>query len=169
MGGSESSPGSGGSVDDVLAHFGVKGMRWGVRKNNSSKGPSDVEVKIRPGRKVVTKGGSGHPPSEDAKRVAISRQKARKSSTDALSTKELQDLVTRMNLESQYAKYAPNSSAAVKGKKFFKSTMSTGKSVNEVIAFTNSPAGKFIAKQVKNAVMKQAAKQAGFKQLAIGG
>jgi hypothetical protein len=99
-------------------------MRWGVRKNNSiSKGPTDVELKVRPGRKVKVKGGEGHGPSEDAKKVAVSRQKARKSSTDSLSTKELQELVTRMNLEQQYSSLMSKNKGtgakiASEGKKF---------------------------------------------------
>jgi len=119
MGGSGSPPGSGGSVDDVLAHFGVKGMKWGVRKrSSSSSGPTDVVVKTKPGKRVSTSGGKSHPASEDALRVAVSRQKARKSSTDSLSTKELRELVDRMNLEQQYSKLTTSNKKKSAGAKF---------------------------------------------------
>ncbi len=35
------------TVDDVLAHYGTKGMKWGVRKRNSFSNGNGVEKKIR--------------------------------------------------------------------------------------------------------------------------
>lgn len=77
-----------------MAHYGVKGMHWGVRKRRGD----------RPG------------PSSDAVRVKQHKATVKKGSTDALTTKELQELVTRMNLEQQYARLKPPSkkSAATK-------------------------------------------------------
>lgn len=90
-------------VEDVLSHFGTKGMRWGVRKSAADSGPQAVTIKDRPaGKKLKTSGGGQHGASEDAKNAAIYRQRAKKSSTDSLSTKELTDLVSRMNMEQQY-------------------------------------------------------------------
>lgn len=106
-------------VDDFLEHFGVKGMRWGVRRDSAGSAQA-VTTKVTPGKKVSATGGSGLHPSDDAIRVAGLKQKAKKSSTDALTTKEMQDLVQRMNLESQYSKLQHSSS----GKKFVKKLMS---------------------------------------------
>jgi hypothetical protein len=94
------------SLDEVLAHFGVPGMHWGRVKSDEgvSSGPTAVATKLRPGKKVKTSGGKGQPASADAIATAISKQTAHKSSTDALSNKELQAMVTRMNLEQQYSK-----------------------------------------------------------------
>lgn len=86
-------------TEDTLAHYGVKGMKWGVRRDRT---PTGVEVKETPGRPVKTKGGRYEKPSEDAKRTAIQRQKARSSSTDSLSNQELKQLVERMQLEANY-------------------------------------------------------------------
>lgn len=69
------------TLDEVLAHHGIKGMKWGVRRKNPS----------------------GEPPSEDAAKANASRAKAKTSSTDVLSDEELRKLVNRMNLEQQYA------------------------------------------------------------------
>lgn len=94
---------------DFLEHYGVKGMKWGVRrKNRVPKTPLDVTVKTKPGRRVKTKGGGYHSPHEDAISAARSRQIAKRSTTDALSNKELQHLLQRMQLEDNYQRIMSN-------------------------------------------------------------
>ena len=93
--------------DDVMAHYGVKGMKWGVRRKKGPDGrveATPVEVKTTPGQKVKARGGKNQPASEDAIRTAALRQKARASTTDSLSTKELQELTQRLQLEANYKK-----------------------------------------------------------------
>lgn len=104
------------TVEDFLAHYGVKGMRWGHRKAESRS--STVTVIKTPGKKVRTSGGHDLPPSADAIRTAKLRQKARASSTHSLSDNELKDLVKRMNLEQQYKDLA--SKDLTTGEKFLK-------------------------------------------------
>lgn len=71
------------TVDDVLAHFGIKGMKWGVRRNSATKHP--------PAAKSI-----------DAIRAEEARKKlGKKNDASALTNQELQHLVTRMNLERQ--------------------------------------------------------------------
>lgn len=71
------------TVDDVLAHFGVKGMRWGVRKSDPGAGASS--------------GGS-----EDHQKVVAVKTKIKSGGTKSLSNQELQDFITRANLEKQF-------------------------------------------------------------------
>lgn len=72
---------------EFLKHFGVKGMKWGVRRSTSSSSPG----------------------SEDHQRAAAVKQKARSGGgTKALSNKDLQDAITRMNLERQYHTLTPS-------------------------------------------------------------
>lgn len=98
---------AGEGFDAFLAHYGVKGMRWGVRRRRGigSEGPTGVTVKVKPGRGIVkTSGGHTHPVSDDAVRAAAVRQVAKVSSTHALTNKDLQDAITRMNLEQQFSR-----------------------------------------------------------------
>lgn len=75
-------------IGNVIAHYGVKGMRWGVRRKNV--GSAD--------EKVV---------STDAAKAAGAREKAKKQGKQALSNDEMQALVNRMNLEKQLSQLTP--------------------------------------------------------------
>jgi hypothetical protein len=83
----------GAGVAEVLAHFGVKGMRWGVVRKSSSSGPT----------------------STDAKKATVIRTTVKKSGTKAVSNKDLQAAITRMNLERQYKALAPTRGQQVTG------------------------------------------------------
>lgn len=125
----------------VLQHYGVKGMKWGKRKSE----PTSVTTTSTPGRRVKAKGGTLQPASDDAVRAAATRQRARKSTTDSLSTKELQDLVTRMNLEQQYERLAGPSNPA---KKFVVDTL-TNVGKQQLTKIAQDQANKQIAELLK--------------------
>jgi hypothetical protein len=109
---------------DFVSHHGVKGMRWGVRREamrtsglakrgakeaqrREMRVASPVRVTDTIGKTSFTKtklkavGGEDHPAHPDAITVAASRQKLKKSGIHTLSNDELQKMSTRMNLESQ--------------------------------------------------------------------
>ena len=107
------------NVDDVIKHYGVKGMRWGIRKRSGGSSSSDtsspsepksvgkaVKVEIGPGKRIKTTGGQKQLPSADAINAAVAKQKAKKSGVKSLTNKEMQDLIGRMNLEQSYSKLA---------------------------------------------------------------
>lgn len=105
------------TIDNVLAHFGVRGMRWGVRR-------SDVELARAAGGK--------QPASEDAIKAVTAAAKVRSAnSLNVLSSAELQTLVKRMNLEQQYVDLTTpkNTPVSQKGegfvKKFIKNEVNT--------------------------------------------
>lgn len=84
-------------TEDDIEHFGVKGMKWGVRKKRKSS--------ARPDRPNA---------SADYRRSAeLSRRP-----THELSNKELQELNYRYNLEQQYANYTRK--PMTRGQKFAK-------------------------------------------------
>lgn len=114
------------SVNDFLSHYGVKGMKWGVRGSNSS--------------------ASSVPASDDSRRATEVLAKAKVGGTKSLSNKDLQDLNTRMNLEQQYARLAPADPRVKNGKTVIEGLRLSGRTMNEVMAFVNSPAGKLIRK-----------------------
>lgn len=74
-------------IEAVLAHFGVRGMKWGVRKR---------------------RGSSSAPASTDSARATELHTRAKTGGTKTLSNEELQHLVTRLNLEGQYTKLSPD-------------------------------------------------------------
>jgi hypothetical protein len=86
-------------VEDILAHHGVKGMRWGVRRK-ATVGAQEVIVSDKR-KKLKTSGGAGHPAHSDAIRARTSGQVAKKSGYKALSNQELQAYTQRLNLEQQ--------------------------------------------------------------------
>ena len=98
------------TIDEVLEHYGVRGMHWGVRKKASStpssSGPEPVVVKTK-GGSIKTSGGAGHPVSEDARKAAEGRRKAKESGPNSLSNQEMKAVVERMNLEQQFSKLNP--------------------------------------------------------------
>lgn len=92
-----------------LSHYGVPGMRWGVRRS----GASATSGKTKKG-----------PSSEDFKRM----QDMKKRGTKNLTTAELKELTGRMQLEKQYKDLSK--AQVSKGKAFVQDTLkSTGKEV----------------------------------------
>lgn len=87
-------------VPHILAHHGVKGMKWGVRRKSSS-GPEGVVVRDKR-KKLKTSGGRGHPATKEAVRVRTIGQKAKKSGVKALTDDELQEYTKRLNLEQNF-------------------------------------------------------------------
>lgn len=121
------------SPNDALAHFGVKGMRWGVHRSR------DISV-----------GGQTRPRvSGDVQRVTDIQKVVKKGGTKAISNKELQDLVTRMNLEQQYSRLTQKPSRLKQGLAFANTLFSAGNTVNQAMQFSGSPAGKALAEQFK--------------------
>ena len=94
-------------VDVFLEHFGIKGMKWGVRRSTS--------------------GGGGHPISSDAAKAIQLRGVVGAHGVHALSNTELQHLVTRLNLEQQHARLSPESNNVKKGHEFVKTALSISK------------------------------------------
>lgn len=93
------------TTNEFLEHYGIPGMRWG--KRNAA---PDYKKSI----KISTYGGNSPHKNLSAKPVSIDAMKARNyqvkvksGGTSALTTKQLQELVNRQNLEQQYSRLNP--------------------------------------------------------------
>jgi len=91
--------------DGTLAHSGVKGMKWGVRKDPPSAVAATATSRVPHGNarktKIDTEGGENHPAHSDAIKVAEAKTKLRKSGPAALSNNELREVANRVQLEQQ--------------------------------------------------------------------
>lgn len=77
-----------------LYHYGVQGMKWGVRKARPSPKTNSTKARARP--------------SADGRRAAALRKKARSGGKQALSNEELRILNERIQLEKQYNSLNPS-------------------------------------------------------------
>jgi hypothetical protein len=121
------------SVDEFLAHFGVKGMHWGVRRGRDDSGSDNVH--------------------EDHAKAAQLKGVVKKHGTKALSNDDLQTLVTRLNLESQHGRLNPAEVGL--GKKALNELLGIGGNVGKQQATTFG--NKYAAKGIEMAIKKAAA------------
>ena len=78
--------------NEYLMHYGVKGMKWGVRHDRPSSGERKSRRKTRASIRRNYTGGR----SSDALKAA------RRQDINKMSNQELQQHITRLNLERQY-------------------------------------------------------------------
>jgi hypothetical protein len=121
--------------DDVdenedLIHFGVRGMKWGTRK----------QARLDAHRKQS---------SPDARAAGAAFIKSKKIGTHALTNKELQTLVTRMNLERQFSNLQPPSKSKRAAKFVADVLLSAGKQQASKLA------SDALAKQVATAMARR--------------
>ena len=128
---------------EYLTHHGIKGMKWGNRKGSSeSSSPSKI--------------------SDDYAKAEANKKVVKEHGTKALSNKELQDLVTRMNLEQQHRNLVNNSAKPTKfesGKKKIDAIIGVGRTLNDLNNLAKSPVGKAVKTGLKTAKAANAAKK----------
>ena len=134
------------SVKNALAHHGILGMKWGVRR---------TEAQLGRARKPTSQG------SEDYQTSRALQKRGAKN----LSTKELKDLTTRMQLEQQYSNLKPNQYK--KGMDTVKKITMAGTTIASLYAVSKTPLGQDITKAVKAAVNDAGLKRA--YRMAMGG
>jgi hypothetical protein len=97
------------AMDDeaVLAHFGIKGMHWGVRNAN--------------------------PGSADHQRAQEVHGLIKTGGVKSATNKDLQDLITRLNLEQQHARLTATPSRVEAGHNFIRKTLGLTKTGLDVV------------------------------------
>lgn len=107
-------------VEDFLAHFGVKGMKWGVRRAEQEANASGDYKNLK---EVQTKAKAG-------------------GGTKALSNRELQEAITRMNLENQFSDLKKRRSKISRGYNMIKGLIGAAKTgqdaYNTGVSVTNT-------------------------------
>jgi len=128
------------TIDEVLKHFGIPGMRWGVRRSNPS---------------------SAGPPSEDVAkaRSTAAEIKSHGGKTDSISNADLNQLLDRMSLNQRYSKMLEDTSTRKQGQKKIKDLLETGRTLQDLDKFLGNPVKKAAVKGVAKAA-KSGAKAA---------
>ena len=182
-------------VDDVLdqaeemaehnlSHYGVKGMKWGVRKSEGGGGvrgavgeakarvkkeiaertDKETHVRTKPGQLVRVVGGNKRGPHEDAVKARTSEQVAKRSTLDALSNKDLQHLVQRMNLEAQYRQLASKETRKSTAQRWTEKLVSEKGNVVYSKLGPHAKAGRFVVENVMKMATRNKALEGGFSE-----
>ena len=144
-------------IDAFLAHYGVKGMRWGVRRDrgnsgSSSKGQANASDASSKPKKSTKRQENLSRYSDDKLASKVSEKKG----LDALSDAELSKLTKRMQLEQSYRELsAKRPRERSKAEKFLNGAKILGQSANQLTEFINSPAGKKLGELAKKKAAKK--------------
>ena len=141
--------------NEELIHYGVKGMKWGIRKDRSSSTGSKTQKLTAKDYSDIKKG------IDDTNRSVSSysnyrankqKRKAVKNATkgidlDSMSDKELREVVNRMNMEQQYVNLVTNKAIMNSGKSRVDRTLEV---TGDVLTVTSSALAIALAvKQLK--------------------
>jgi hypothetical protein len=127
------------AIFDHLEHYGVKGMRWGVRRKN----------KIS---------------SSERKRVDKIEKKFKEKGLHSLTNKEIGDYTKRLEMENKVKKLnekPKRKNPITEGHNFVRAALAIGATANGVYAFSRSPAGQRLARSMAEAAARKRAGRSG--------
>jgi hypothetical protein len=117
-------------AEDYISHFGIRGMKWGVRR-------SDAQLSKTSGDSV------------DAARAATTLKTIKTTkSLSSVSDADLNHLINRINTEKRYAELDTKTASLAKRNKTIKTILATGVLMNEAVNFVNSPVGRTVGNRL---------------------
>lgn len=171
----------------ILQHWGIRGMKWGVRRYQNKDGSLTPEGRVRYGDGSEDSGGtkltikrrkgktsSSTDESEETETIEQRREKLLKSSDaaelyknrDLLTTAEINERLNRIDTERRLAKVMEETQPT---KKTVLDKVDTvlkyGKKANEIYEFTNTPIMKSLKKKMGLATEEESDKSFNIKKL----
>lgn len=134
-------------INDYLAHHGIKGQKWRIRRYQNKDGSLTAEGRRRYG--YATKRKEGTNVFAKAKVAKAAKEEKKKSSSQKpyqkMTDEELRNAVSRLQLEKKYKELTPKEASL--GERFMKSMM------NDVVLPAAKNAGKaYLEKELKGAL-----------------
>ena len=126
--------------DYELFHYGVKGMKWGVRKSGGGVKTSRLE------RKLAEKAAEAKTHSADHKTA----QKLRRKPLETMSNDDIRTLNKRLELETNYARLMENTRKKGTLEKGFEFALGVNKKTDRVATAYNSPTANLVKKAFQN-------------------
>lgn len=145
-------------VADFLAHYGVPGMKWGVRKSRDSGSGGGGRKKSSGDKDSENTTGKAQKPKTELSKYStdkLSSLVADLKGPDALSDTELKKLTGRMQLEQSYRELkAKQPKAKTRAEKFLDGAKLLGTTASNVTEFLKTPAGKALQAKLTSRVKK---------------
>lgn len=133
-----------------LKHWGIKGMKWGVRRYQNKDGSLTTA-----GKKRYSDGSTS---SSSTSKSSQTSQQPKKKTVSEMSDQELRDAVNRLRLEQDYAKLNPEKVS--RGKKFVDNLLDetlsgVARGAGSASAIAVTSLGKILVEQLEKAAREK--------------
>jgi hypothetical protein len=130
---------------DFLEHFGVRGMRWGVRKKSGSakSGDGDKKAENKKGDDFEASKKPAAKKTEEPDAPAAKKTSNKKTNVDDLSDAQLREAVNRLQMEKQYKDLTAMPPGRMQAAKKFANEAIRQVAMTQVVKVGNSHAAKF--------------------------